>query len=84
MFWGIGIGFIGIFRIFVTLPLIVWAVAETVFIYGAQSTVMILNTLAVVSIILLNVASYTFLTRDSVKREIREFGEVSVSSLFSS
>jgi len=59
-------------------------VAETVFIYGAQSTVMILNTLAVVSIILLNVASYTFLTRDSVKREIREFGEVSVSSLFSS
>lgn len=79
MFWGIGIGFIGIFRIFVTLPLMVWAVAETVFIYGSQSTVMILNSIAVVSIILLNVASYSFLTRDSVKREIREFGEVCVS-----
>jgi hypothetical protein len=75
-FWGIGIGFIGILRIFLTLPILIWAVAETLFVYGAQSTVMILNTLAVVFILLLNRGSYTILTRDSVKSEIREFGEV--------
>jgi len=74
------LGLVSVLRLFVTLPLLVYAVAQVVFVWGSQPLTMILNALAVLSVVLLNNLAFNVLVGDSTKEEVREFGSARLSS----
>jgi len=73
------IEFLAILRNFIFLPLSVYAIAQTVFVWGTQPLTIILNTLAVLFAVLLNPLFYKFLVSDIIKTEVEEFGRMKIN-----
>ena len=72
---------IGVIRQYIVLPLMIWAFAEAIFVYGAGSLEMIYNTTAVLLLIVLNKASFAIFLDDAVKHDVREFGLIRLTTV---
>jgi hypothetical protein len=70
---------LAVLRNFIFLPLLVYAIAQVIFVWGTQPLTVILNTLAVLFAVALNPLFYRFFVNDETKTEVEEFGRMKLS-----
>jgi hypothetical protein len=73
--WNLLIGLMNVLRNFVLMPIVVWSVAESVLYFGTFPTSMILNTVAALALVVLNISAFWLVLSAPVRQEVQRFGK---------